>query len=195
MHKYAGTPSLSQQQPITQSHFSPSNRSKSIDIRKQRQTNPFSVGGLHNYASSPKNMKQQALISDVTKRFKNISDREAPANHISDKVYANAQNQSMYNNAYQYISKKEEETPQKSRNKISQSMNNSNRNSKANISQEIDVKITKNKYTQRKLSQLERPTQLEIGGEGAPMLSLLPPLKTREISPKFAYTVGAKVRD
>ena len=43
------------------------------------------------------------LISDVAKRFKNISDREAPANHISDKVYAVAQNQSQYNNAYHFV--------------------------------------------------------------------------------------------
>ena len=50
------------------------------------------------------NAQKTALISDVAKRFKNISDREAPANHLSDKVYAAAQNQSMYNNSYQYVS-------------------------------------------------------------------------------------------
>jgi len=42
---------------------------------------------------------------------------------------------------------------------------------------------------------IERPTQLEIGGEGSPMLSLLPPLKTREISPRFNYTVGKAVKE
>ena len=47
MHKYAGTPNLlhPKDQPITQSHFSPSVRSRSIDIRTKRNLNPFSVGG------------------------------------------------------------------------------------------------------------------------------------------------------
>ena len=103
-HKYAGTPSLSQQQPVTTSNFSPSQRSRSIDVRNRRQSNPFSVGGVHALASPARaGAHQQALISDVARRFKNISDREAPANHISDKVYAVAQNQSQYNNAYQYV--------------------------------------------------------------------------------------------
>ena len=46
-HKYAGTPNLlhPKDQPITQSHFSPSVRSRSIDIRTKRNLNPFSVGG------------------------------------------------------------------------------------------------------------------------------------------------------
>ena len=47
-----------------------------------------------------KSQVSRAQMNDVAKRFKNISDREAPANHISDRVYANAQNQSYYNNAY-----------------------------------------------------------------------------------------------
>ena len=54
---------------------------------------------------------------------------------------------------------------------------------------------SKKKYEQRKFSQPTKPTQLEIGGEGAPMLSLLPPLKTREISPRYNYTVGRKVKE
>ena len=95
-HKYSGTPSVSQQPPVTTSNFSPSQRSRSIDVRNRRQSNPFSVGGVHALASPAARaaVHQQALISDVARRFKNISDREAPANHISDKVYAVAQNQS-----------------------------------------------------------------------------------------------------
>lgn len=45
-----------------------------------------------------------SMMADVTKRFKNISEREASPNHISDKVYANAQNTSQYNNVYSYVS-------------------------------------------------------------------------------------------
>ena len=68
-------------------------------------------------------------------------------------------------------------------------MNTSQRASKANLLE------GRSKYHQRKLSSLERPTQLEIGGEGAPMLSLLPPLKTREISPRFNHSVGKAVKE
>ena len=55
--------------------------------------------------------------------------------------------------------------------------------------------MKKRSYHQRKVSCPNRPTQLEIGGEGSPMLSLLPPLKTREISPRYNYTVGRKVKE
>ena len=71
--------------------------------------NPFSVGGLHQFNTSPRGIAASTLISDVAKRFKNISDREAPANHISDKVYAAAQNNSMYTNAYSYVKKNADE--------------------------------------------------------------------------------------
>ena len=46
---------------------------------------------------------QPAFLNDVAKRFKNISARETPINHISNKVYEAAQNSSFYTNAYQYI--------------------------------------------------------------------------------------------
>ena len=61
--------------------------------------------------------------------------------------------------------------------------------------QEAALVGPRSKYHKRKLSHLERPTQLEIGGEGSPMLSLLPPLKTRDISPRFNFTVGKHVKD
>ena len=67
----------------------------------------------------------------------------------------------------------------------------------AHLSKDHDGSLAgqRSKYHKRKLSHLERPTQLEIGGEGSPMLSLLPPLKTRDISPRFNFTVGKHVKD
>ena len=44
-----------------------------------------------------------ASQNELVKRFKNISDREAPASHISDKVYEAAQNQSNYNHVYSFV--------------------------------------------------------------------------------------------
>ena len=42
---------------------------------------------------------QKALV----RRYKNISDRETPASHISLKVYEAAQNQSHYNSIYSFV--------------------------------------------------------------------------------------------
>lgn len=85
-HKYAGTPRLDAQYSNTMSGtktgpLSPA-RTRSYDLRLKRHSNPFGSGA------------NMSMMSDVTKRFKNISDREASPNHISDKVYANAQNTS-----------------------------------------------------------------------------------------------------
>ena len=46
---------------------------------------------------------QPAFLNDVAKRFKNISQRETPINHLSKKFYEAAQNTSFYTNAYQYM--------------------------------------------------------------------------------------------
>ena len=40
---------------------------------------------------------------DLVRRYKNISDRETPASHISLKVYEAAQNQSHYNSIYSFV--------------------------------------------------------------------------------------------
>ena len=74
-------------------------RSRSIDVYTKRTTqNPFSLTnspkgvtgrkGSHIAAGVGKGMSYP--VNEMAKRFKNISDREAPANHISDKVYATA---------------------------------------------------------------------------------------------------------
>ena len=75
------------------SHTNFNNRSRSIDLRtKRNNSNPFSVGGIAAARMTRIGKVSHDQVNDVVKRFKNISDREAPANHISDKVYATAQN-------------------------------------------------------------------------------------------------------
>ena len=64
--------------------------------------NPFNQGNLPPSLRSSK-YGQLGSQHDLVKRFKNISEREAPASHISDKVYEAAQNQSAYNNIYSFV--------------------------------------------------------------------------------------------
>lgn len=170
IHKYAGTPKLTTQQTLSPVGSPTSTNTKSYGLTRKRGSNPF---------TSPRT----SILSDVAKRFKNQSAREAPVSHISDQVYANMQNQSLYNNAYQYIKRKNGSPRDETRVQVSKSLS------------QRGAKEPQNAYRQRKLSHLERPTQLEIGGEGSPMLSLLPPLKTREISPKYNYTIGRQVQE
>ena len=51
-------------------------------------------------------MKKGEMRNEIVKRYKNISDRDAPASHISTKVFQQAQNQSNYNNVYSFIGSK-----------------------------------------------------------------------------------------
>ena len=108
--KYSQTPRLSNVgNPVTQSNFAGSQRSRSIDPRAKRNSNPFSMGGVAAARTMSNSQVVQTQMNDVARRFKNISDREAPANHLSDKYYAAAQNQSLYNNAYQFVGSKSQE--------------------------------------------------------------------------------------
>ena len=60
------------------------------------------------------------LLNDVARRFKNISERKDPINHISNKVYENAQNTSFYTNTYQYMPANSGNNTEKSAQKIDQ---------------------------------------------------------------------------